>query len=194
LLDAYYADLYGPIAREMKTLSESLEFALSNIKQLRYWHHLPERISEREQPLFDKEHFQLEESHPDRNDGVDLAESVRAMRQCRKIMDTLLEMDLGEPLQSRILLEDKMLRYGENTVYFYDAVARAVIAEQEGDLPRARAAFKKSLPYARALKAETVMVRTAVNHHVHAEDGLDATRIEEAYMDLGNRLFDTFTF
>jgi hypothetical protein len=178
----------------MEILSESLEFALSNIKQLRYWHHLPERITEREHPLFDKEHFQLEESHPDRNDGVDLAQSVRAMRHCRKTMDTILGMDLQEPLQSRILLEDKMLRYGENTVHFYDAVARAVIAEHEGDLPRARAAFKESLPFARALKAETVLVQTAVNHHVHAEDGLDATRIEEAYRDLGNRLFDDFIF
>lgn len=194
LLDAYYTDLYGPIAEEMQTLTETLEFALSNIKQLRYWHHLPERISEAQFPLFDKKHFQLEAHHPDINDGVDLAESVRAMRECRAIMDTLLGIDLGEPLQSMLLLDDKMLRYSENTVYFYDAVARAMLAEHEGNLPRARSAFKQSLPYARALKAETVLVKTAVNHHVHAEDGLDATRIEEAYLELGNRLFETFVF
>jgi len=194
LLDSYYENIYGPVAGEMESLAETLEFALSNIKQIRYWHHLPERISEGQQPLFDKEHFQLEEYHPERNDGVDLAQSVEAMRECRRIMDSLLQKDLDEPLQSLILLDDKMLRYGENTVHFYDAVARSVIAESEGDLAGARAAFKKSLPFARALKAETVLVKTAVNHHVHAEDGLDATRIEEAYMELGRRLFENFVF
>lgn len=194
LLNAYYENIYGPVAREMKSLGATLEFALSNIKQIRYWHHLPERISERQMPLFNKEHFQLEESHPEQNDGVDLAQSVRAMQRCREIMDALMARNLEEPLQSLILLDDKMLCYGENTVYYYDAVARAVLAEAEGDLDGARAAFKKSLPFARALKAETVLVKTAVNHHVHAEDGLDATRTEEAYIELGKRLFDNFVF
>lgn len=194
ILEAYYEDMYGSIAQEMKALSETLEFALSNIKQLRYWHHLPERISERQWPLFDKEHFQLETHQPKQNNGVDLAESIQAIQQCREIMDTLLKMDLKEPLQSRILLDDKMLRYGENTVYFYDAVVRAVIAEKQGNLKKARAEFKRSLPFARDLKAETVLVKTAVNHHVHAEDGLDATRIEEAFLEMGNRLFENFVF
>ena len=188
----YIEGLYGPVAGEMRQLYELLEFGLSNIKQMRYWHHLPERLMEDKDPLFDKDHFQLEESHPPINDGVDLSQSVQAMRECRKIMDRVMARELPTLIQSRLLIDDKTLRYGENTVYFYDAVARAVLAERAGDMESARREFVRSVPFARALRGEQEVVKTATNHHVHADDGLAATRIKEWYLAMGERLFPGF--
>jgi hypothetical protein len=193
-IDLYFKNNYGPVATEMRAVYRELEFALSNIRQMRYWEQLPDRIREGLFPLFPKAHFQLEKSIPERDDGVDLAESVAAFHRLRPILNEILQRDLPDRIRQRLAIDDQTIRYGENTVFFYDAVARAVMAEHEGDLARARAEFARSLPFARALKAETEVVQTATNHHVHAKDGLDATRIEEAYMELGQRLLPDFRF
>lgn len=191
---AYLENLYGPVAGQMSDLYASLEFGLSNIKQFRYWLHLPERFSEGTEPLFHTRHLQLEESHPPVDDGVDLAESVAAMKRCREIMDAVLKINLPVAIQDRLLIDDKLLSYGENTIHFTDAVARAALAERRGDLEAARREFIRSIPFARALKAEQEVVKTATNHHVHAENGLDATRMEAAYVGMGKRLFPNFIF
>jgi len=187
-IDRYFADLYGPVAADMREVYAELEFALSNIKQLRYWHHLPERIIDREFPLFHTDHFQLEKTVSEINDGVDLAESVAACQRLRERLDNVLAREVDPSIRQRLEIDDQTIRYGENTVYFYDAVARSLIAENAGDLDLARKEFWRSLPFARALKSETEVVKTATNHHVHANDGLHATRIEEAYLELGERL------
>lgn len=191
-LSAYFKNLYGPIASEMQEVYRELEFAHANIRQLRYWHHLPERIIEQKFPLFDKTHFQLESSQSVIDDGVDLAESLSAFRRLRTTLNAVLNREVSDAIRARLTIDDQTIRYGENTVFFYDAVARAVIAEHEGDLERARFEFRRSLPFARNLKAETEVVKTATNHHVHANDGLDATRIENAYLELGKRLIPDF--
>lgn len=188
-IDAYFANLYGPVADEMQAIYDQLEFAHANIRQIRYWHHLPERIADREFPLFNKTHFQLEKTRSAMDDGIDLAESVATFQQLRAQLDDVLDReDLPAAIRQRLAIDDQTIRYGENTVLFYDAVARAVLAEAAGDLDRARAEYWRSLAFARALKAETEVVKTATNHHVHAHDGLHATRIEEAYLALGERL------
>lgn len=187
-MERYFVHLYGPVAEHMREVYAELEFALSNIKQLRYWHHLPERIIDREFPLFHTEHFQLEETSREVNDGVDLAESVAAFQRLRPIMDEVLAAELPDAVRARVEIDDQTIRYGENTVYFYDAVARAMIAEEAEDLDLARTEYWRSIGFARALKGETEVVKTATNHHVHANDGLHATRIEEAWLELGERL------
>jgi hypothetical protein len=187
-IDRYFDDLYGPVAGDMREVYDELEFALSNIKQLRYWHHLPEHIIDGEFPLFHTQHFQLERTEADIDDGVDLAESVAAFKRLRLQLDTILDEDVDPVIRERLEIDDQTIRYGENTVFFYDAVARAMLAEHEGDLDLARREYWRSLQYAAVLKAETEVVQTATNHHVHAHDGLHATRIEEAYLALGTRL------
>lgn len=188
ILEDYFSDLYGSVADEVEQLYAHLEFALSNIKQFRYWHHLPERITEGLQPLFDKEHFQLESTSAAINDGVDLADSLNAISQSRQIMDALLNQDLKADVRERLLLDDQHLKYGMNTLFFYDALARATLAYNSEDMPNARLHINRAIPYARALEAETELVTTAVNHHVHAKNGLDATRAEQAFNELLKQL------
>ncbi|GAB5559976.1 MAG: hypothetical protein SynsKO_16230 [Synoicihabitans sp.] len=190
--DEYFAHLYGEVAQDMREVYRELEFALSNIRQFRYWHHLPERIIERTFPLFHKSHFQLERSTSSQDDGVDLSETLDAFRRLRERLDRVLARPVSPEIQTRLAIDVQTIRYGENTVFFYDAVARAMIAERTGDIKRAQAQFERSLPFARALQAETEVVKTATNHHVHARDGLHATRIEEAYLELGKRLNPDF--
>jgi hypothetical protein len=188
-IDAYFNRLYGPASGAMRALYADLEFALSSIKPLRYWHHLPERIIEREFPLFDKKHFQLEQVTSKTDDGVDLAESVAAFcRIAAQLKAILARDDLSVGIRRRVADDEKTIRYGEHTVHFYDAVARALIAEHGGDLVQARAEFQRSLPHARALQQITDVTNTAISNAARAENGLVATRLEGAYAELAGRL------
>jgi hypothetical protein len=190
-IDAYFANLFGPVAEEMHEVYRELEFAHSNIRQFRYWDQLPTRISEQEFPLYHRPHFQLEKTVSEYDDGVDMVESIAAFQRLRAILDDVLSRDLPDPIRQRLAIDDQTIRYGENTVYFYDAVARAMMAEEAGDLELARHEFWRSLGFARALKAETELTNTAVHEHARALDGLHATRIEEALLALGERLAPT---
>jgi hypothetical protein len=191
-LERYFTHVYGPVADDMRQLYDHLEIALSNVKQIRDWEHLPDRINADLDPLFHRDHLQLEETHPEINDGVDLAQSVAAMKTCRALLDTVLSQELSPLLRMRLLEDDKNLRYGEHTIHFYDAVIRAILAEREGDLARARSEFRRSLPHARALKAETEILQTA-SSHANSKNGLTATAIEETYMQMGQRLLPDFS-
>ncbi len=188
-IDDYFTHLYGPAAGAMRELGAELEFALSSIKPLRYWHHLPERIIDREFPLFDKQHFQLEPVSSEVDDGVDLAESVAAFHRIADQLQVILAQgDLSADIKRRLVDDAKTIRYGEHTVHFYDAVARALIAENNGDLDLARTEFQRSLPHARALIAMTDVTNSAISNAARAENGLVATRIDEAYAELAERL------
>jgi hypothetical protein len=186
---AYFDHLYGPAAADMRALCDELEVALSNIRSMRYWHHLPERIIEGEFPLFDKEHFQLEATTSEQNDGVDLAESVAAFHRIDAQLEAILtRTDLTPNIRRRLVDDEKTIRYGEHTVHFYDAVARALIAEQASDLELARTEFARSLPHARALRAGRDVTQTAISVWACSTNGFSATRLEEVYPQIAERL------
>lgn len=187
-IEAYFENLYGPVAGEMHGVYRELEFALSNIRQFRYWNELPTRIDERTFPLYHRPHYQEAKTVSEFDDGVDMEESLAAFARLRLILDDVLSRDLPEPIRERLAIDDQTIRYGENTVYLYDAVARAIMAEEAGDVDLARREFWRSLGYAHALKAENELTNTAVHEHARALDGLHATRIEEALLALGERL------
>lgn len=188
-IDGYFTHLYGPAADAVRALYDDVERAFSNIKPMRYWHHLPERIAEREFPLFDQQHFQLEATSRTENDGVDLAESVTAVHDIDAQFDDLFARnDLSAEIRRRLRDDRQTFRYGKHTVLFYDAVARAVMAEAAGDLPLARAEFQRGMPHARALMEITDVPRTAISPAAQADNGFVATRIDEAYAELAERL------
>ncbi len=187
IMAEYYDLFYGTAAQQMAHLYDRLEYAMSSVKQWKHTKPLISRINNDLEPLFNLQHLQLKESHPPQNDGVDLEESVIALQECRQIMDKLLAQDWPQSMETRLQIDDKNLRYGENTVNFYYYVAQAIMAKRSGDLQQAREFYKKSIPYARGLKEETEIVQTA-SSHANAKDGLDASRIESAYEKLGKGL------
>ena len=187
LADDYFDHFYGPASGRMKRLYAKLEYAMSSVKQWKHTKPLTERIYRDKKPLFNLEHLHLKEYHPSANDGVDLEESVLALKACRSIMDSLLQKQWPDVMQQRLADDDKNLRYGENTVNFYYYISQCILAKRAGDVDKAREFYRKTIPYAKALKAETEIVQTA-SSHANAKDGLDATRIEKVYYKLGKEL------
>ena len=191
LLDDYFNRFYGNSALDMKELYDKMEYAMSSIKQWRHYYHLADQIDKDLTPLFHLEHLKLKEYHPEKNDGVDLEESVLSLKECRKIMDTVIKSNNTANLVTRLSEDDQNLRYAENTVNFYYYVSQAIEAERAENLTEARDFFTKSIPFARALQAETEIVQTS-SSHANAKNGLEATRIENKYREMGKRLAPGF--
>lgn len=187
LLQRYYRDVYGVAAKEMQNLYTKQEYAMSSVKQWRHTYHLADRINHDETPLFNLQHLKLKEHHPPLNDGVDLEESVNALKTCRKILDRVNRFDLPDKIRKRLEQDDQNLRYAENTVYFYYWFAKAILAKRDNDLQAAKAHFKTSLPFARGLKKEIAILQTA-SSHANAGNGLIATRVQQAYEQFGKEL------
>ncbi len=187
VMQKYYHDLYGAVAEDMQQLYRNMEYAMSSVKQWRHTDHLAQRIIEDKKPLFHLQHLKLKEYHPLQNDGVDLEESFKALQQCRKIIDSVMQLDHPEAMEQRLAEDDQNLRYAENTVSFYYWFAQAIEAKRHGDMENARSHFKRTIPYARGLESEKEIVQTA-SSHANAADGLEATRVEAVYKQFGKEL------
>ncbi len=191
LLDEYFTKFYGEAGIKMKKFYERLEYGLANIKQLKHKTPLVQRINSDETPLFDLDHLQLKESHPSKNDGVDLEESVHALKECRSIMNELLSQKWAENIEQRLLEDDRNLQYGENTIFLYYYVTQSILAKRDGNIKDAEKMYKKSIPFARALESEKEIVQSS-SSHANAKNGLEASLIKDAYLKLGEELKISF--
>lgn len=188
VLKKYFEDYYGESSEQMAHLYNRLECAMSNIKMLKHVRSsLRARIDRDLEPLFNSEHLKLEEYHPDKNDGVDLEESVLILRECRQIMDSVLAKNQPEVLAQRLAQDNQNLRYAENTYNFYYYVSKAIEAKRAGDWEQAKKFYDASCPFAEALKEEREIVQTS-SSHANATDGLTATYIEKKSTELGIEL------
>lgn len=188
LLGEYIRDFYGPAAQPMAKFYDRLEFAMSPVKQ---WKHIPNsftrRVNSDAAELFATTHVRLETRGPGPDDGIDLAESLEALAECRRLMDACLKMNLPPAVRLRIEEDDRNLRYGENTVKLYDSVARSILARRAGDRESAARHFRAGIPCARALMEETGIVKASASH-ANAKNGLDASLIEGAWRKLAKEL------
>jgi len=187
LFEEYFTNFYGDAGIKMKELYSQLEYGWANIKQVKHKTPLVGRINSDKDPLFDLDHLQLKESHPSKNDGVDLEESVLALMECRNIMDQLLDQKWSKIIYQRLLEDDKNLQYGENTILFYFYVSQSFLAKRRGNTKDAQDFYKKSISYAKALESEKEIVQSS-SSHANAKDGLDASLIKSAYIKLGKEL------
>ncbi len=187
LKQQYFSDFYNNHAEPMADLYNKMEFALANIKQLKHYNSLEVRIRKNKKPLFYNDHFRLKPHHPKKNDGVDLLESINALKECRKIMDNVLS-GTKTPIQRKRLSEDDMnLYYAENMYNFYYHTALALILRRRGLYNRARLHYQHALKFAQRLSHEKAIVQTA-SSHANAADGFAATRIRESFFKLGVQL------
>lgn len=193
LFSEYLNDFYGAGAGDARRFYDRLEFAMSSIQQ---WKHyggehegecLVDQINRHADVLFGTEHLKLEEYHPAKNAGVSLGESVRALQECRTIMDRLRAEDLPGEVKLRLAEDDRNLRYAENTVNLYYYMAQALMARKQQNLEQARQFYRRTVPYAQGLRNETEILQTA-SSHANARDGLDASLVEDAYKQLGEQL------
>ena len=117
----------------MKNLYSRLEYGWANIKQVKHKNPLVGRITSDKTPLFHLDHLQLKESHPSINDGVDLEESVLALKECRNIMDQLLNQKWSESIYQR-LLEDPGFKAGRYDVRYLER--SGLLTGGEGSWPK----------------------------------------------------------
>lgn len=185
----YLKACYGPVAEPMGRLYSKLEFAMSNIKQLK---HVPESLQELinkdADTLFPLVHFQIKPgAHGKLNSGVSLEESLDALKGCRNILDSLKQKEWSGDLAIRLKEDDDNLRYAENTYNLYYYFTLSLIEKRAGNRDAAKKYYEMTIPYAKSLKAETRIVITS-SVDGSAKDGLDATRIEDKYLGLGKSL------
>jgi hypothetical protein len=192
LFSEYLNDFYGAGAGDARRFYDRLEFAMSSIQQ---WKHyggehggqcLVEQINRDADVLFGTEHLKLEEYHPAQNAGVSLGESVRALQECRTIMDRLRARDLPGAVKLRLAEDDRNLRYAENTVNLYYYLAQAMMAKKQQNLDQARRFYRLTVPFAEGLRNETEIPQTS--YLPNSRDGLDASLVEKTYEELGKQL------
>jgi hypothetical protein len=193
LFSEYLNDFYGAGADDARRFYDRLEFAMSSVEQWKHYRGenggqcLVKLINRDADNLFDNEHLKLEEYHPAKNAGVSLGESVRALQECRTIMDRLRARDLPSEVEQRLAEDDRNLRYAENTVNLYYYLAQSMMARKQLKLEEAKRFYRLSVPFAQGLRSETEIVQTA-SSHANAKDGLDASLVERTYEELGNQL------
>jgi hypothetical protein len=187
LLSEYFDNTYHDYSADMRQLYQKLEFSLSNIKQLKHYRSLSERIKKGHKPLFPTEHFKLEEYHPQINDGVDLIQSVNTLKECREIMNRVKNQPLSNELKAIVQDDDKNLFYAENTVMFLYYLTQVVEAWWKHDLNTARDFYQLTIPYAIALTHETDIVKTS-SAPANAGNGLEASGCDETFINLGKEM------
>jgi hypothetical protein len=193
LFSEYLSDFYGTAADDARRFYDRLEFAMSSVQQWKHYRGehggqcLTKLINRDAAVLFDNEHFKLEEYHPAKNAGVSLGESVRALEECRTIMDRLRSQDVPGEVKQRLAEDDRNLRYAENTVNLYYYMVQAMMARRQQNLEEARRFYRLTAPFAQGLREETEIVQTS-SSHANAKDGLDASLVENAYEELGKQL------
>ncbi|MBN2000145.1 DUF4838 domain-containing protein [candidate division KSB1 bacterium] len=183
----YYSDFYENLAEPMAELYDNLEFALSNIKQLKHYNSLQVRIRNDMKPLFYNEHFRLDPYHPAQNDGVDLLESINALKKCRELMNDVLPRADKIILKQRLSEDDLNLCYAENMYLFYYHTALSIGLRRRGLFNQARSHYQYAVNYAQKLAAEKVIVQTA-SSHANAINGFYATGIQDSFFKLGVQL------
>ena len=181
LWDEYFSGRYGPAAHAMRELYWTLERALCNVTVLKY--RLARRLEANSAELFTERHMRYEESHPETDDGPDLAEMVRYVEQCRGLIDGAMAMELPERIKGRIAEDERGFAYGERTIHLYDHVVQAIVADRAEKPDEARRQFLLARQYADALRADTTST-TMSSSHANDRDAFTASRITNAYKRL----------
>jgi len=173
LLDDYFRGRYGRAAAAMRRFYESLERALCNISAIKY--HLARNLGRGRKKLFDLQHMRYEVSHPPKNDGPDFVEIVEAVRRGRRLIDAAAAMEgLTPKQQARIREDERLFRYAENTILFYDALIRTRRLLDAGRRDEAAGAFRQAERYGDLLRSDTESTKWA-SSHANARNGLEAS-------------------
>ncbi|MBN1417865.1 MAG: DUF4838 domain-containing protein [Planctomycetes bacterium] len=187
--EALYADYlrgrYGSASEAMRAFYDSLERALSNITCLKY--NLVLQLDRDAADPFDTDHLRYDETTATEQSGPSLVAMREGLAKARGILDEVLLGDLPPRVAARILEDEGMLRYAEDTVAFIFRVARGQMLLHRGLEARARREIEIAARHAVDLKATTEATRYA-STHANAKDGYEASRAGRAFERLAKRL------
>jgi len=176
LLDDYFKKRYGAADLLMRRFYESLERALCNISVIKY--QLARNLARSGKDPFTKQHLREDVSHPTENDGPDWSEIVYAVHIARNRIDEVLrsaaKMNLGSKVEARIREDERLFRYAENTILFYDSLIRTQRLLEDGKRNEAAAVFKEAERYGGLLRRDTESTKWA-SSHANAVNALEAS-------------------
>lgn len=167
----YFSGRYGGAAAAMRRFYESLETMLCNCTALKYT--LPGRLSKGTRPIFPGGYLSYEPG--DGQIGPSWKEILEAKARCRALLEEARAMALPERIAARVAEDERAFTYGECTIEFYDALARAYFAIDGERLDEARAAYDEARELAAVLEADTVSTSMS-SSHANAPNALDASR------------------
>ena len=140
-------------AATMRQFYESLEKMLSNVSELKYG--LARRLNRGAKDLFPTTHLRYRPEPGVASDGPTLVEIVGHAEACRRLIDQALAADLPEPVAKRIAEDERMFVYGERTVGYYDACARAFHLGRAGRRDEAIEQYREAKRIAGLLRQDT---------------------------------------
>ncbi|MCK4888108.1 MAG: DUF4838 domain-containing protein, partial [Planctomycetes bacterium] len=176
-----YFDRYYPTTKETtRKVYEQLEYATANIKALKHnvaskpWgYNLNTRLIKGD--LFELDHMQYDESHPQLNDGPDIVEMIDAMELAKKHLDQSL-MDCKNLVEQQRLLEDKKrFDYGYAMYQYIFHMVRTSMFHKRADKLMAAREFRIVEKYAQQLKNMVDVVKVA-SEHGDSPNGFQATQ------------------
>ncbi|GEM_PF-973541 len=181
----YFEGRYGPAHRLMREFYESLEAMLSNVSELKY--NLGRRLGRGEADLFPDRHLQYEKTAFSADDGPDLVEILESARRCRRLIDQAAKLEAPKDVWRRIVEDERVFRYAERTVFFYDALCRTTFHFASGRKGAARAALWTARDLALLLQSDTLSTKFS-SSHANAPDALEASYAAPALERLGKEL------
>lgn len=187
LLDSYYSDFYTGVSDLMSQYYQVLEEAMKNAKALKHYqyhedvrHQLAWKLRRDEEELFPLKHLQYDEVMDDPNSGISITETVKLIRECRRIIDQALLECSSDTVLARILADEARFTYTEDMIHFYNYLVRTSMAKWKGNSELAKRSLKRAGVYADRLESNLEAVHPTRRFDLF-DNGLKASWCEPAY-------------
>jgi len=168
----YFAKRYGPADKPMRSFYESLEAMFSNVTELKYG--LARRLERGAADLFPNTQLRYRREPGVTCDGPTLTEILDHGRQCRRLLEQAMAMQLPLRIQQRIAEDERNFTYGERTVAYYDACVQAFAEARAKRFDAARKHYAEAQRLADLLRADTISAKDS-SSHASAADALAAS-------------------
>ncbi|MBT3375430.1 MAG: DUF4838 domain-containing protein [Lentisphaerae bacterium] len=172
LWEDYFRVRYGRAATSMRRFYETLEQMLCNVSELKYG--LARRLERGAGKLFPNAHLHYEKTSSETNDGPDLVEMLGSAETCRAIIDRVRGGPLTPRIAARVEEDGRLFTYGERTLHYYDACARAYSAIRQDSKEAAREALAQAKRVADLLREDTTST-TLASAHANSPNAFTAT-------------------
>ncbi|MBC8870024.1 MAG: S-layer protein [Planctomycetes bacterium] len=178
LWEDYFARRYGPVAGTMRRFYESLEQMLANARELKYG--LARRLDKGSENLFPNSHLQYRREPGVECEGPTLVEIVGHAETCRKLVDEAMAAEIPDPIKARIKEDERLFKYGERTVTYYDACAQAFELVRAGEKDEARRHYAEARRIAELLRKDVTSATLFVPAIIARPDAFAASGASRA--------------
>jgi len=159
----YFANRYGPIADRMKKFYQLLEPMLNNVNELKYG--LARRLDRGAKDLFPNDHLRYSSGTGTTCQGPTLTEILGHARECRNLIDgVMVAGGIPDRIRARLSEDERRFTYGERTVKYFDACARAFQLARDGKREDAGKALGEAKELANLLRSDKESASTASSH------------------------------